>query len=78
MGVGLKMFLGYAESVRYLTPVAGAAPGFSGISIFVLPSFPVIPRAAAALGASRVAFGAQDGPGAGGCAHRVRLAGDAP
>jgi triosephosphate isomerase len=61
VGVGLKMFLGYAESVRYLTAVAGAAPGFSGVGVFVLPSFPVIPRAAGALGGSRVAYGAQDG-----------------
>src|SRR5882672_7817460 len=57
VGVGLKMFLGYAESLRYLTAVAGAAPGFSGVGVFVLPSFPVIPQAAAALGGSRVAYG---------------------
>jgi triosephosphate isomerase len=61
VGVGLKMFLSYAESLRYLAAVAGAAPGFSGVGVFVLPSFPVIAQAAAALGGSPVAYGAQDG-----------------
>jgi triosephosphate isomerase len=61
VGVSLKMFLGYAESLRYLGGVAGAAPGFSGVSVFVLPSFPVIAEAAVALRGTAVAYGAQDG-----------------
>jgi triosephosphate isomerase len=61
VGVSLKMFLGYADSVRYLGAVAGAAPGFAGVSVFVLPSFPVIAEAASALGGTAVAYGAQDG-----------------
>lgn len=61
VGVSLKMFLGYADSVRYLDAVAGAAPGFAGVSVFVLPSFPVIAEAASALGGTAVAYGAQDG-----------------
>jgi triosephosphate isomerase len=61
VGVGLKMFLGYAESLQYLSAVAGAAPGFAGVGVFVLPSFPVIAGARAALGDSPVEYGAQDG-----------------
>jgi triosephosphate isomerase len=61
VGVSLKMFLGYADSVRYLGAVAGAAPRFAGVSVFVLPSFPVIAEAARALGGTAVAYGAQDG-----------------
>ena len=55
------MFLGYEDSVRYLGAVAAAAPRFAGVSIFVLPSFPVIAEAARALGGTAVAYGAQDG-----------------
>jgi triosephosphate isomerase len=61
VGVSLKMFLGYEESLRYLTAVAGAAPGFAGVGVFVLPSFPVLAGAAVALRGTAVAFGAQDG-----------------
>jgi triosephosphate isomerase len=61
VGVSLKMWLGYADSVRYLGAVAGAAPAFAGVGVFVLPSFPVIAEAATALRGSSVAYGAQDG-----------------
>jgi L-erythrulose 1-phosphate isomerase len=61
VGVGLKMFLGYAESLRYLGDVADAAPAFAGVGVFVLPSFPVIAEAASALRGTAVAYGAQDG-----------------
>jgi triosephosphate isomerase len=61
VGVSLKMWLGYAGSVHYLRAVAGAAPAFAGVGVFVLPSFPVIAEAATALRGSTVAFGAQDG-----------------
>src|SRR4051794_8501070 len=61
VGVSLKMFLGYAESLRYLAGVASAAPGFSGVGVFVLPSFPVIAEAANTLRGTAVAYGAQDG-----------------
>ena len=61
VGVSLKMFLGYAESLRYVGGVASAAPGFAGVGVFVLPSFPVIAEAAGALRGTAVAYGAQDG-----------------
>ena len=61
VGVSLKMFLGYAESLRYVAGVASAAPGFAGVGVFVLPSFPVIAEAAGALRGTAVAYGAQDG-----------------
>jgi triosephosphate isomerase len=61
VGVSLKMFLGYAESLRYLAGVASAAPGFSGVGVFVLPSFPVLAEAATTLRGTTVAYGAQDG-----------------
>jgi triosephosphate isomerase len=61
VGVSLKMYLGFAESQRYLAAVASAAPGFSGVGVFVLPSFPVIAEAASALRGTAVAYGAQDG-----------------
>jgi triosephosphate isomerase len=61
VGVSLKMFLGYAESQRYLTAVADSASGFTGVGVFVLPSFPLIAEAATALRGTAVAYGAQDG-----------------
>jgi L-erythrulose 1-phosphate isomerase len=61
VGVGLKMFLGYAESLGYLAEVAGAATAFAGVGVFVLPSFPVLAEAASTLRGTAVAYGAQDG-----------------
>ena len=43
------MFLGYAETIGYLRELAASAAEFDGVSVFVLPSFPVL---AAALGSS--------------------------
>src|SRR4029077_4389115 len=61
VGVSLKMFLGYAESLRYLGGPGAAAPRLSGVGVFLLPSFPVIAHAANALRGTAVAYGAQDG-----------------
>jgi triosephosphate isomerase (TIM) len=61
VGVSLKMFLGYSESLQYFCRVASAAPGFGGVGVFLLPSFPVIAEAASALRGTAVAYGAQDG-----------------
>jgi triosephosphate isomerase len=61
VGAGLKMFLGYAETVRYLWSLAEFADEFEGVSVFVLPSFPALAQARLALTGSRVLYGAQDG-----------------
>ena len=61
VGAGLKMFLGYAETVRYLHELAASAEQFEGVSVFVLPSFPVLAAAQDLLSSSPVLYGAQDG-----------------
>ena len=61
VGAGLKMFLGYAETVRYLHELAACAEEFEGVSVFVLPSFPVLAAAQDLLSVSPVRYGAQDG-----------------
>ncbi len=61
VGAGLKMYLSYAETVRYLWSLAAIADEFDGVRLFVLPSFPALAQARLALGASRVLYGAQDG-----------------
>jgi triosephosphate isomerase len=60
VGAGLKMFLGYAETVGYLRELAASAGDFDGVSAFVLPSFPVLAAAQELLAGSPVSYGAQD------------------
>jgi triosephosphate isomerase len=60
VGAGLKMFLGYAETVGYLRELAASAGDFDGVSVFVLPSFPVLAAAQELLAGSPVRYGAQD------------------
>jgi triosephosphate isomerase len=60
VGAGLKMFLGYAETVGYLRELAACAAEFDGVSVFVLPSFPVLAAAQELLAESPVRYGAQD------------------
>lgn len=61
VGVGMKMMLGYAESLRFLGGIAAAAPRMDGVALFVLPSFPVLPMARELLTGTGIAWGAQDG-----------------
>ena len=60
VGAGLKMFLGYAESIGYLRDLAACAAEFDGVEVFVLPSFPVLAAAQELLAGSSVRYGAQD------------------
>ena len=60
VGAGLKMFLGYAETIGYLRELAASAAEFDGVSVFVLPSFPVLAAARELLAGSPVRYGAQD------------------
>ena len=60
VGAGLKMFLGYAETISYLRELAVSAAEFDGVSVFVLPSFPVLAAARELLAGSPVRYGAQD------------------
>jgi triosephosphate isomerase (TIM) len=60
VGAGLKMFLGYAETIGYLHELAASAAEFDGVSVFVLPSFPVLAAARELLAGSPVRYGAQD------------------
>jgi triosephosphate isomerase len=61
VGVGMKMFLGYAESLRYLTDLAAAAGRLETVSLFVLPSLPLMPAAKELFAKTGIAYGAQDG-----------------
>ena len=61
VGVGMKMYLGHAGSLRYLAELAEAAPRLEAASVFVLPSFPVLAEARDVLRGSGIAHGAQDG-----------------
>ena len=61
LGVSLKAYFGYAETVRWAERVrdaVGAVPG--GVEFFVVPSFPVIPRVVEVLRGSGVLVGAQN------------------
>jgi triosephosphate isomerase len=60
VGAGLKMFLGYAESIGYLRDLAACAAELDGVEVFVLPSFPVLAAAQELLGGTAVRYGAQD------------------
>ncbi|MGH3139091.1 MAG: triose-phosphate isomerase family protein, partial [Gaiellales bacterium] len=60
VGAGLKMFLGYAETIGYLRELAASAAEFDGVEVFVLPSFPVLAAARDLLAGSAVRYGAQD------------------
>jgi triosephosphate isomerase len=60
VGAGLKMFLGYAESIGYLRDLAACAAEFDGVEVFVLPSFPALAAAQELLAGSPVRYGAQD------------------
>jgi L-erythrulose 1-phosphate isomerase len=60
VGAGLKMYLGYDESVRYLWSLAQRADEFAAVDVFVLPSFPALPQAQLAFAGLPVAYGAQD------------------
>lgn len=60
VGAGLKMFLGYAETVGYLRELAASAGEFDGVGVFVLPSFPVLAAAQKLLAETPVRYGAQD------------------
>jgi RpiB/LacA/LacB family sugar-phosphate isomerase len=61
VGAGLKMFLGYRQSIEYLLHVRDLAAEVTGdIDLFVLPSFPVLADAQRILAGTRVAHGAQD------------------
>jgi triosephosphate isomerase len=61
VGAGLKMYFGYAETVRYLWELAERAREFAGVDVFVLPSFPALPQAQLAFADTDLAYGAQDG-----------------
>jgi triosephosphate isomerase len=61
VGIGMKMYLGYAESLAYLRELAAASGRLQGVSLFVLPPFPVLAAARELLAGTRIAYGAQDG-----------------
>jgi RpiB/LacA/LacB family sugar-phosphate isomerase len=61
LGAGLKMYLGYRQTVEYLTRLRELAAGLAGeMDLFVLPSFPVLAEAQRILAGSGIAHGAQD------------------
>jgi triosephosphate isomerase len=61
VGIGMKMYLSFAESLAYLRDLAAARERLRGASLFVLPSFPVLPMARELLAGTGIAYGAQDG-----------------
>jgi triosephosphate isomerase len=60
VGVSLKLYLGYADSRRWLAAVAEQAAELAGVGLFVMPSFPLLPAAAELLAGTGVRFGAQN------------------
>ncbi|MDJ0457340.1 triose-phosphate isomerase family protein [Pseudarthrobacter phenanthrenivorans] len=67
IGVSTKMYLGYQESLRWLSEVRcivddrpGLAAEHSTVRVFVIPSFPVLEPAARILAGSPVLLGAQN------------------
>jgi len=61
VGVGLKMFLGYEETVDRLRELAAHSGELTHVGLFVLPSYPVLAEARRVLGGAGIAYGAQDG-----------------
>lgn len=55
------MFLGYGESLQYLTDLAAAAAALEAVSLFALPSFPLLPAAQELFAGTGIGYGAQDG-----------------
>src|SRR6476661_6845775 len=67
IGVSTKMYLGYQESLRWLSEVRavvydrpGLAARDSRVRVFVIPSFPVLEQASRILAGSPVLLGAQN------------------
>ncbi len=61
LGVSLKAYFGYAETVRWAELVRGAVGTVpDGLELFVVPSFPVIPRVVEVFRGSGVLVGAQN------------------
>ncbi|MEU7043115.1 triose-phosphate isomerase family protein [Streptomyces varsoviensis] len=63
VGVSLKLYMGVAETRRWLAEVAELAreaSGGAGVELFVLPSFPSLADARELLADTGVAYGAQD------------------
>lgn len=60
VGVGMKMYLGYEESLRYLAELAAAAADLRSACLFVLPPFALLPGSRELLAGTGIAHGAQD------------------
>jgi triosephosphate isomerase len=65
IGVSLKLYFGYAQTLDWCSHVAQTAAAHpalqsGAVSLFVLPSFPAIPAVAAIFAEGPVAVGAQD------------------
>jgi triosephosphate isomerase len=59
VGVSLKAYLGFQDSLDWLRQTASALRG-SAASLFVMPSFPALPQARAILDGTGIGLGAQD------------------
>jgi triosephosphate isomerase (TIM) len=64
LGVSLKMYMGFAQTVRWCEQVAAIAGGNRAVAegaveLFVLPSFPAIPRCREVFAGTPVRVGAQ-------------------
>jgi len=64
VGVSLKMYFGYEETLRWARRVAaivsGTRPAEAGVDVFVLPSFPVLRQVVDVFEGTGVGVGAQD------------------
>lgn len=60
VGVSLKLYLGYAQTERWLAAVADLAPRLPDDALFVLPSTPALPAARWLLTGTGVRYGTQN------------------
>jgi triosephosphate isomerase len=60
VGAGLKMYLNYQETVQWLSGLRTRISELGSVGVFVLPTFPALGEARAALYGSTIQYGAQN------------------
>jgi triosephosphate isomerase len=60
VGVGLKMYLSYRETIDWLKSIKARSAGFGDVGVYVLPTFPALCEAQKMLAGTRILYGAQD------------------
>jgi triosephosphate isomerase len=60
IGVSLKAYFGYQQTLAWCRRVAAVAPGPADVDMFVLPAFPALPAVVEIFGSGPVRVGAQN------------------